>query len=207
MALFRSFDHCFCLAYCLKSFGGTIREVQSFSLQCEIRWHGTVIAPVARQSSDSVLDPRRCLPRCHRKRCAPNREECILQPAKTQNCDALTAQSSPMPSVPLQQDYADSDRETLHNIEPRLMRAYHLAPSLARSLLPWSLGKRRSLRNATRIAPHSTDKQTAGAVMSSTETVHPPSARSEYHASRIVVRPRNRPKVERACQSAIGSYH
>src|SRR5580704_5370267 len=42
------------------------------------------------------------LPRCHRKRCAPNRGEWILLIANTQNCDALTVQLIPMPTVPLQ---------------------------------------------------------------------------------------------------------
>jgi hypothetical protein len=31
-ALFTSFDNCFRLDYCIKSFGGTTRKVQSFSL-------------------------------------------------------------------------------------------------------------------------------------------------------------------------------
>ena len=65
--------------------------------------------------SYSVLDPRDAFRWCHRKRCAPNREESLLQPANAQNCDALTVQSNPMPSVPLQQDYAHSRRESLHN--------------------------------------------------------------------------------------------
>src|SRR5260370_11059695 len=99
------------------------------------------------------------LPRCHQKRCAPNRGVWLLALASAQNCDALTVQLNPMPSVPLQQDYAHSGRDTLQNVVPRLIRAYHSAPSLVRSLPPWSLDKWRSLRNPTRIAPHSTDKR------------------------------------------------
>ena len=37
MAIFKSFDQC-CLPYYLKSFGGTIRQVQGFSLECQKIW-------------------------------------------------------------------------------------------------------------------------------------------------------------------------
>jgi hypothetical protein len=34
-AFFCSYDQCFCLRYCLKGLGSTIRKVQDFSLECE----------------------------------------------------------------------------------------------------------------------------------------------------------------------------
>src|SRR5271165_2206957 len=37
--------------------------------------------------------------RCDRMRCAPTREEPLLQPEKTQNCDALTVRSNRIESV------------------------------------------------------------------------------------------------------------
>src|SRR5271166_2583250 len=149
------------------------------------------------QSPESLLFPARstrCLPRCHRKRCAPNREECLLEQAKTQNCDALTVQLIPTPSVPLPQDYAHSGRAALQTLVPRLTRSYHPGPLLVRSLLQWSLGRWRSLRDATGIAPQSTDKRRRARRGIPPETGRLPSARAERHASRIVGLIRNRLK-------------
>src|SRR6516162_9539278 len=109
------------------------------------------------------------------------------------NSDVLTVQSNPMPSDPLPQNYPQSGQATRTNTELRLTRAYHSAPSLVRSLPPWSLGKRRSLRNATWIAPHSTDKERRARGALPYEIERFPNARSEDHASRIVERTRNRP--------------
>src|SRR5262249_10508824 len=62
------------------------------------------MAPLASIPSPAshLFRPRstRCLPLCHLKRCAPNREEPLLQPANMQTGDGLTVQSNPMPSVP-----------------------------------------------------------------------------------------------------------
>src|SRR5271165_351211 len=142
------------------------------------------------QSPESLLFPARstrCLPRCHRKRCAPNREECLLEQAKTQNCDALTVQLIPTPSVPLPQDYAHSGRAALQTLVPRLTRSYHPGPLLVRSLPPWSLAKWRSPRDATGIAPDSTDRRRLASGGLPYETERFPSARSGQHVSRTVV--------------------
>ena len=140
---------------------------------------------------------------CHPKRCAPNRGEPLLQAANEQNSAALIIQSSPMPSVPLQQDYARSGPEPLQKLVLSLMRPYHLAPSLGRSLPQWSLDKRRSLPNATRIGPRSTEAKQRARRSLRPETVHHPSARSEHRASRIFVPNRNRPK-SKACMPKRG---
>src|SRR6516165_8368667 len=78
----------------------------------------------------------RDLLRGHRKRCAPSREESLLQPEKTQNFDALRVQSNPMPSAPLQQDYAQSGRASQRKVVLGPIRAYHSAPWLTTSLGP-----------------------------------------------------------------------
>src|SRR5208282_2121924 len=110
------------------------------------------------RSPDSlVFRPRsmKCPQLFHRKRCAPSRAECLHQSAKMQNCNALTVQSNPTPSVPPQRDYAQGKRESLHSLVPALMSPYGSAPLLVRSLVPSSREKKPSLRNATRIAPDS----------------------------------------------------
>src|SRR5258707_15611981 len=99
-----------------------------------------------------------------------------------------------MPSVPLQKDYAQSVRETRQNVAPRLTRSYHSAPLLVRSLPPCSLCRRRSLRDATRIAPLGTDSRRPAYRGLPEEILRLPSARSEHRASRIVARTRNHPK-------------
>src|SRR5277367_6679234 len=122
---------------------------------------GIVTSSAPSRSPESPLfrsRSTRCLQLCHLKRCAPNRGKRLRRPAKVQNSDALTVQSNPLPSIPLQQDYAQSVRATRYAIVPRLIRSYHLAPLLARWLPPSSLGKRRTLRDATRTWPHGTDK-------------------------------------------------
>src|SRR5271165_2000850 len=122
---------------------------------------GEMARPASSQLPASLPFPPRStkyLQLCHRKRCAPNRGERLLEPTTAQNYDALTAQSNPTRNVPLQQDYAQSNRESLHAIVPRLSRAYHSAFWLVRSLLPGPLGKRRFLRNATRIGPQRLDR-------------------------------------------------
>src|SRR5271166_2381823 len=81
------------------------------------------------------------LPRCHRKRCAPNRGEWLLSLANTKNCDAWRVQSNPTPSVPLQQDYAQVGRKSLPKRAPGPTRTYLSAPLLARFLRSGSLGK------------------------------------------------------------------
>jgi len=62
-----------------------------------------------------------------------------------------------------------------------------------RSLRPRALGKRRSLRDATRTSPRNTDRRpmARGSLLCSTGRV--PIARYEPHASRIVEKLRNRP--------------
>src|SRR5271156_488284 len=75
--------------------------------------------PAPHRLPDSLLFRARSteyLPRCHQKRCAPNRGVWLLALASAQNCDALTLQSNPMPSVPLQQDYAHLTREPQPNL-------------------------------------------------------------------------------------------
>src|SRR6476620_9757043 len=99
-----------------------------------------------------------------------------------------------MPGVPLQQDYARDRRYSLRNIAWRLIRAYHSVPSRVRSLPPCSVGMRRSLRSATRIGPHSTDKWWRAHPGLPHETVRSPSARSGLQLSHIFARPQNRPK-------------
>src|ERR1700752_384337 len=65
------------------------------------------------------------LPRCHRKRCAPNRAQWLIQSGNTQDCDAWRVQLNPTQSGPLQQDYAQSKRDSLPNLAQGLMRSYH----------------------------------------------------------------------------------
>src|ERR1700751_4608858 len=93
----------------------------------------------------------------------------------------------------LQEHYAQNNRELLSNIMPRLTRAYHSTPSPVRLILPWSLGKRRSPRNAIRIEQHGTSKRQVARRPLRTETVRLLSARSERHASCVAARSRNRP--------------
>src|SRR6516165_9540637 len=109
---------------------------------------------------DSLLFPARsteCLSRCHRKRCVPNPGKCLPDAANAQNSDAWRVQSDPMSSGPLQQDYAQTSREPLPNSAPGLMRSYHSASLLVRSLGPWFHGKKGSRQNATCKALQSTD--------------------------------------------------
>src|SRR6266478_2933125 len=154
------------------------------------------VRPESSRSPDSLVFRRpstRCLELRHPRHCAPNHGKRLRKLAKTQNSDALTAQSNPMPSVPLQQDCVHSGLEMQQNEVQRLMSLSHSAPSLVRSLPPWSDGKRRSLRHATGIAPHSTNKRQRERPDLLHYTVRPPTAISEHHASRIVARSRTRP--------------
>src|SRR6516162_3021530 len=133
------------------------------------------------------------LPQFYRKRCAPSREVWILQPANMENSDGWTIQSNPMRSVPLQLDCAHGGQEALHSIVPRLSRAYHSASWLVRSLPRSSPDKRRSLRNASPRLRHSIDNRWRRFRRLPPETPQLPTARSEHLASRILVRPGNRP--------------
>src|SRR5258708_27283846 len=91
--------------------------------------------------------------------------------------------------------YSDYNRRyTLRIVAPGLMRSYRSAFLPVRSLPLWLLGKRRFLRNAIRLAPHSTDKRRWTRRLLRPETVRLPSARSQHRASRVVVRVRNHPK-------------
>ena len=140
-------------------------NASAFSRQ--IIWHGSGLDRLP----DSLLFPSRstrCLQLCHRKRCAPNRGEWLLQAAKLQNSDVLTVQCK-----------SDAKRSTSAGLRSKWARhaakysamanaCISFSSLLVRSLPPWSLGKRRSFRNATRIRPQSTDKLTAGAMTSST---------------------------------------
>src|SRR5208282_1959977 len=153
--------------------------------------------PAPHRLPDSLLFPARSteyLPRCHRKRCAPSRGKWLRELANAQNCDVCRVQANPTPSVPLQQDYAQNEREPQPNLARKLMRSHHLAPLLVRSLLPSSLGKRRSLPDATRTRPHILDSRRLAYSTLPQKTVRFPSARSEQHAPRIFARPRNCPK-------------
>src|SRR6516164_2520597 len=146
---------------------------------------------------DSLLFPARSteyLQRCYLRRCAPNHAKGLLPLATGQNCDAWRVQSIPTPSGPLQQDYAHSCRASLPSVAPRLTHSYHSAPLLVRSLPPCPLCRRRSLRDATRIAPNGTDSRRPAYRSLPEEILRLPSARSEHHASRIVAQTRNHPK-------------
>src|ERR1700693_1012212 len=99
-----------------------------------------------------------------------------------------------MPSGPLQQDYAQIGLKPLPKRAPGPIRGYPSEPLLLRSLRPGSLGKRRSLRDATRKTPHSTNSRRPADRGLPDKTGRLSSARSEHHASRIVARTRNRPK-------------
>src|SRR5262249_54819661 len=123
--------------------------------------------------------------------------KCIPSQANTRNCDELTVQLIPMPSVPPQQDYAHSGRGRLQIVVPRLRRSYRSASSLVRSLPQSSLGKRAFLRNAIRLPPHRTDKRRWTRRLLRPETVCLPSARSQHRASRVAARLRNHPKSRR----------
>src|SRR6516165_5228548 len=145
---------------------------------------------------EDLLFPARStkyLPWCHRKRCAPNLGEWFLGLENSKNCDAWRVQSNPTPSGQLQQDYPHSPRESLPNLARWLMRAYPSAPLLVRSLRPVSSDRRQSLRDATRIAPHSRDSRRSAYRRLPDETGCLPSAKSEHRASRVVERPRNPP--------------
>src|SRR3984893_3915072 len=131
-----------------------------------------------------------------RKRCAPSRRKSLLRPAKAQNCNALTIQLIPIPSVLLQRYCVQGDGESLQNVVLRPMHANHLAPSLMRSLPPCSRGQRRSLLSATQIAPYSTSKRRRTRRDPPYEPVHFPSARSQYLSSRIFAQTRNRPESD-----------
>src|SRR3984957_18609964 len=152
---------------------------------------------------DSLLFPARSteyLQRCHRKRCAPNRAKWLHSLANAQNCDAWRVQSIPTPSGPLQQDYAHIGRDPLPKRAPWLMRAYPSVPSLERSLHPSSLGKRRSLRDSTRIRPNSKDSRQLAFGGLPHKTGRLSNARSEHHALRIVARIQNHPD-RRGCMT------
>src|SRR4029077_6997004 len=142
--------------------------------------------PILRRLHDSLrLRPRstKYPPRCYRRRYAPNRGERLLFAGKVQNSDELIVQKDPMPSVPLQRDYAQSGLANRHAIVRGLKPAYYSAPLLVRSLPPWSAGKRRSLRNANPVGPQRTDNRPR-AKPRRPETVVFPCAISERLASR-----------------------
>src|SRR5262249_12771037 len=97
----------------------------------------TLAAPAPHPLPESLLFPARSteyLLRCYRKRCGPNPGKWLLSLTQTQNCDALTVRLNPTRSEPLQQDYAHSPRESLPNRARWLIRSYHSAPLLVRSL-------------------------------------------------------------------------
>src|SRR6516164_4092222 len=73
------------------------------------------------------------------------------------------------------------------------VRAYRSPLWLTRSLLPSSLGRSPSLRNASLILRHSIDNRRRRIRSPPPEPALPPSARFECHSSRICVRPENRP--------------
>src|SRR6516225_5629409 len=141
--------------------------------------------PLFRRRSSKGLPPL-----FHRKRCEPNRGKWLQSLPNTRNGDALTVQSNPMSSVPLQQHYAHRCRASLPRLALGLTRSYHSASLPVRSLPLWSLGKRRSLQDATRTQPDTTDRRRLASGGLPYERF--PSARSEQHASRTVVRPQNR---------------
>src|SRR5215469_17922827 len=146
--------------------------------------------------AENLLVPARstkCLRRRHRKRCAPNHAKGLLPLATAQNCDAWRVESIPTPSGPLQQDYAHSGRASLPTLAPGLTHSYHSALSPVRSLPPSWLCRRRSRRDATRIAPHGTDRRRPAYRGLPEEILRLPGARSEHLASRIVARTRNHP--------------
>src|SRR6201987_5670224 len=146
---------------------------------------------------EDLLFPARstkCLRRRHRKRSAPSRGKRFLALTDTKNCGAWRVQSIPTPSGPPQQDYAHRCRASLPTLAPGLTHSYHSVPLLVRSLPPRSLCRRRSLRDATRIAPHGTDSRRPAYRGLPEEILRLPSARSEHRASRIVARTRNTPK-------------
>src|SRR3984893_17809187 len=151
---------------------------------------------LSRLSYSHVFRPRstRCPQLCRRKRCAPHHGKYLPSLANVQSRDAWIVQSIPTPSGPLQKDYAQSYRASLPSVAPGLTRSYHSAPLLVRSLPPCSLCRRRSLRDATRIAPHGTDSRRPAYRGLPEEILRLPSARSEHRASRIVARTRNHPK-------------
>jgi hypothetical protein len=160
-----------------------------------------VAVPVSHRLPESLLFPARSteyLPRRYRKRSAPSRAQWSPGVENTQNCDVWRVRSNPMPSAQPRQAYAQSKRDSLPNLARRLMRSYHSAPLLVRSLRPGSRGKRRSLRDATRIPLDSTDRRRPAYRCLRYEAERFPSARSEQHASRIDVRSRNR-QNRRAC--------
>src|SRR6266481_3502825 len=62
-----------------------------------------------------LVQSTKCLRLCRRKRCEPSREERLLQGAKTQNCNALTIHLNSKSSVPLRQDFVQSERDPPQN--------------------------------------------------------------------------------------------
>ena len=98
-----------------------------------------------------------------------------------------------MRSVPLQRDCVRTGQDTLRNELPLLVSSSHSAALPVKPLAPWSVDKSPSLRNATDIAPRSTDKRRRARRDLLRYTVRPPTAISEPHASRIVSRSRTRP--------------
>src|ERR1700722_16150110 len=98
---------------------------------------GNMARPAPNLLPDSLLFPARSteyLQLCRRKRCAPNRAKWLRSLANAQNCDAWRVQSIPTPSGPLQQYHAQIGGEPQPNSARRLMRSYHLAALLVRSL-------------------------------------------------------------------------
>jgi len=94
---------------------------------------GNLACPIPNRSPENPLFPARSteyLPRCHRKRCAPSRAQWLIQSGNTQDCDAWRVQLNPTQSGPLQQDYAQSKRDSLPNLAQGLMRSYHSASLL-----------------------------------------------------------------------------
>src|SRR5262249_46577544 len=131
------------------------------------------------------------LPQCYPRSCAPNRGRRFLSLANAENGGESTARSNPTRSGPLRQDCALLPLEPRPSLAPGLIRAYHSAPWLGRSLRPTSLAKRRSLQNAIRTRPRSTDRRRLAYRRLPHETARPSNARSEQHAARIVERTRD----------------
>ena len=129
--------------FCLRLLPQELRRYDPQGAKLQPLVPGNMARPASRRLPASPLfRPRstRYLQLCHRKRCAPNREECLLQPANVQNSDALTVQSNPMPSVPLQQDYAQSGRETLQQYSAKANACISFssfASEIASAMVAW----------------------------------------------------------------------
>src|SRR5215469_16502319 len=70
------------------------------------------------------------------RHCVPNRVKPFLQQANAENIDGLTAQSIQTPGVLLRKADVLRDRCSLSKVVPHLVRGYHSAPWLVKSLLP-----------------------------------------------------------------------